>query len=213
VIDMEAQKIDLGKCTHDSPHSVCTCCCLHLAVNNRVWQCVQDLLAAGADPNLMWTQRSRTGLVLSYSPLHECARGPTLGGTDASDSEILPKIVGALVSRGADINQQNELGQTPLQLAAINGRIATVNALLQHSPDLSITADEGNTALHLVVVSDIPKDEQRIAIVQALLAHGADLSAKNQNGKTAGALARRERRSRDVIQAVSGPKKWWEFWK
>jgi ankyrin repeat protein len=53
----------------------------------------------------------------------------------------------ALVDGGADVNQADEFGWTPLMRAALNGRLETVKGLVDAHADLNVKATNGRTAL------------------------------------------------------------------
>ncbi|WP_242443362.1 ankyrin repeat domain-containing protein [Sphingobium sp. LB126] len=89
-------------------------------------------------------------------------------------------MVAPLLAAGADIDAYDERGFTPLILAAYDGHLDTVNALLDHKanackPDVS----QGNTAQMGVAF----KGEDQIAA--RLLQAGCDVNARNRQGQTA----------------------------
>lgn len=113
--------------------------------------------------------------------LFEAAR---LGRTDMIDP---------LVRAGADINAYDDRGFTPIILAAYNGQLATVEALIAHGanacrPD----RDQGNTAQMGVAF----KGED--AIAARLLKAGCDVNARNHAGQTALMMASLFNRTRQV---------------
>jgi ankyrin repeat protein len=50
-------------------------------------------------------------------------------------------LVKALIDHGADVNAQDCIGNTPLHLACISGRLAIVGVLLRANATLSISSD------------------------------------------------------------------------
>lgn len=100
--------------------------------------------------------------------LFEAAR---LGRTDMIDP---------LLKAGADVNAYDDRGFTPLILAAYNGQLATVEALINKGADACRPdRDQGNTAQMGVAF----KGEDGIAA--RLLKAGCDVNARNKAGQTA----------------------------
>ena len=100
--------------------------------------------------------------------LFEAAR---LGRTD---------MIEPLLKAGADINAYDERGFTPVILAAYNGQLATVDALIGKGADACRPdRDQGNSAQMGVAF----KGED--AIAARLLKAGCDVNARNHAGQTA----------------------------
>jgi len=59
-----------------------------------------------------------------------------------------------LLDRGADINELNIMGQTPLHIAAANGRVDIVKELLKRGADYTITDKDGETFFYFVFKED-----------------------------------------------------------
>lgn len=51
-----------------------------------------------------------------------------------------------LIKHGANVNKQNDLGKTPLHLAAEHGKTSVVNLLHNNGADINIRDKNGKTA-------------------------------------------------------------------
>lgn len=89
-------------------------------------------------------------------------------------------MIAPLLEAGADIDAYDPRGFTPLILAAYDGHLDTVNALLDHKADAcKPDASQGNTAQMGVAFKG--NDE----IAARLLKAGCDVNARNRQGQTA----------------------------
>jgi ankyrin repeat protein len=86
--------------------------------------------------------------------------------------------VEALLARGADVNQANGYGGTPLLLAAEKGHLEIVTALLARDANVNQTNQRGDTPLLLAA------EKGHLEIVTALLARDANVNQNNQYGNT-----------------------------
>jgi tankyrase len=95
----------------------------------------------------------------------------------------------ALLKAGADIQQTDKNGVTPLHHAVRFRSPAAVEVLLQAGANPNqLCKRSGSTALHRAVTSTgapstAGKNAQARQIIEILLRHGADPSIKNKNGK------------------------------
>ncbi len=94
-----------------------------------------------------------------------------------------------LIDNGADIYCENNNGETPLHLAAINGNSEIIELLYQaakQKDDLLEAVDKkGNSPLHFAVYSENNTE----AVIKKLIELGADPSTKNFANKTPAGLA------------------------
>ncbi|XP_077294223.1 transient receptor potential channel pyrexia-like [Arctopsyche grandis] len=106
---------------------------LHLAAGCSSLECVESLLKNGnADPNAE-DYNKRT-------PLHAAIR----------ISETTFDIIETLISWGANVNQKDEYGFTPLHLASLDGLSQCVETLIYHGADVTTKAKKGNSALNVI---------------------------------------------------------------
>ena len=106
-------------------------------------------------------------LCLAFSDLHQAARRGDL------------ERVRELLDAGADANQYDELGATPLHDAAWAGHAGVARLLIRHGADVNARHKEaGSTPLHYAVLMN------RREVVDVLLEAGADLRAPFRGGAT-----------------------------
>lgn len=102
------------------------------------------------------------------APIHDAAR--------AGNAQEVGKLIGA--NRNL-VNLQNELGSTPLHIAANGPSTEAIKLLLDKGAAVNAKDNNGSTPLHIAAFSG------RKANVELLLARGADVHAKDSKGKTA----------------------------
>lgn len=97
---------------------------------------VLDLLQSGADPRIS-DKHARTPLHVASTKL-DAAIGKERSSSRCRSFELFV-LVKALVDHGADVNAEDCIGNTPLHLACISGRVAIVGILLRAGANLSPT--------------------------------------------------------------------------
>jgi ankyrin repeat protein len=96
-----------------------------------------------------------------------------------------PETARLLVDSTSDVNVRNEVGQTPLMLAAQAGNVMFAHPLLEVGADASLLDKDGRSVLHWAAIGgDYPE------FVRLLLVSGADPSVCHHGGQTAADYAR-----------------------
>jgi ankyrin repeat protein len=116
---------------------------------------------------------------------------PQLINTMDGDSTLLSlavaqrhlDMVEILISRGANLDMQDNAGHTALIIASYIGRTDIVERLISAGADLNMQDNAGNTALILA------SDRGCTDIVERLISAGADLNKQNSNNGTALVIA------------------------
>ena len=125
---------------------------LMIAISLGRLEIVRTLLGLGADVRAVNTKGNSA---LHYLP---CLKGDSLN------------IVADLIRGGADINQRDNKGYTPLMCAASRGHLETVRTLLELGADIHAVDIAGNSALQAACSQgDFPK------VVAKLVSSGADI--------------------------------------
>ncbi|WP_431902629.1 ankyrin repeat domain-containing protein [Nonomuraea sp. bgisy101] len=133
---------------------------LYRAALNGDLETVDQLLAAGADPNVV-SQGEEEGLPL-------CAA--------AAWDRVA--VAGALLAGGADVNGQEGGGWRALAWAAANGHAETAQALIEAGAEVDAANDDGDTPLTLAA------RRGALGVVRVLLEAGADIEKFDADGDT-----------------------------
>jgi ankyrin repeat protein len=88
------------------------------------------------------------------------------------------EVIEELMKGGANIDEQDNDGNTALMHASILGEVDTVNKLLRYFPNPDIKNNEGDTPLIRVA-----KDGKYVSVAKRLVMETADILIKNNEGK------------------------------
>jgi len=113
-----------------------------------------------------------------WAPLHLMA----LKSENNFRRESIEKIIVLLLAYGADINQQDSKGKTPLFLATEKGNSATVELLLKKGARSDIADNEGNYPLHLAASGESVFSDTIFSLL--IVSNHKLLDAKNHAGFT-----------------------------
>ena len=134
---------------------------LHFAVIGNHPDKVVMLLNQGALINMQDKENGCTPLLLAVKKAH-------------------PKVIDALLERGADVNKSTKFGYTPLIVSAELGLMKVTQKLLKHGANVNaITGDGVKTPLLSALM------KRHISVAKLLLDAGADVYAKNEFGVSA----------------------------
>lgn len=160
---------------------------------------LEYLLENGADPNHKFDE-SKSGylspaltlLVKSYCSSYSCYMD--LQGSGLEDGiekfrqnlEIISKMINAIVSHGADVNQIDELnGFTALQNATDNNCYDVIKILLECGADIDYCNDKHGNIPPILIAMQHARRSQDLSIVNLLLKNGADINKCDDNGNNA----------------------------
>ncbi|WP_036040913.1 ankyrin repeat domain-containing protein [Leptospira alstonii] len=134
---------------------------LSLAVKYHRLEIVRVLMEYHADPNL---SDDKTGL----TPLIHCIL-----------EDFSPETMSALIEGGADLDQRDGNGMSPLHHCMNEGKLEPLRSLLEKGADPNVRDFDGVTCIHLA------KSSQGMSeFTELLLKHGADPIIKDKHGKT-----------------------------
>lgn len=157
----ENRKLNLVKILVEAGANVNDYDALDWAVRRKYQDIVQYLLDNGADADIplivSTTQTLRTVLY----------NAETVG------------IAQLLINAGANVNNRDRCGETPLMEASWQGRLEIVKLLLEHGADIHVKDNDGRTALMYAAWNG------GVEVVKFLLEHGANVYTKDNYGMTA----------------------------
>jgi ankyrin repeat protein len=161
---------------------------LESAIKAPDWLKCQRLLYAGADPNLLLNIVDRTTQNLANQVKTDCDQFFLLAKNPQGDfSEFTrllqsqrPGLLGPGGTRaGFNLNILNEIGQTPLIVAAVSGNLAAVRYLIAAGADLSACDPAGKNALAYAI------ENNQVDVIGSFIAAGMDVNLLDKTGKTA----------------------------
>ena len=92
-------------------------------------------------------------------------------------------IIDLLLSSRAQVDQVNNLGSSPLMIAAVQGRVGPMKMLLEAGAVATLGNQMGLTALHYLLQSAI-EPSRHIQALEDLLEAGSDINAQSTTGET-----------------------------
>jgi ankyrin repeat protein len=210
---------------------------LMYASANGFEEIIDRLVAAGANPNFKdragnnaYDYAAGRGLVETVQYLldrnrakddrHYIEFAQTIRAVYAGDTSLLPAGSGKLTS----VNRLNPDGQAPLHIAAGNGSIELINALIKRGAEVNLANKDEQTPLHWAAWNNQPESAEALlvegacvfqgeaagnnalmlaaqsgskSVAEVLLKYGAEKGIANKQGKTA-AMQAEDRGFRDL---------------
>lgn len=147
---------------------------LMLAAQADLVESVEALLEVGAKSNVNTKDKEgNTALIHAFYSFYYT--------TDHSVAHPSPVIVKALIAGGANVNDVNSSGQTPLMLAAQVNSLEAVKILLAAGASVEAKDKKGKTVL---MYDSLYSYSPSIEIFKTLMAAKADVNATDENGQT-----------------------------
>jgi ankyrin repeat protein len=146
----------------------------------------EALIAAGAkkvDIEEHFAKMPRYGSEVRVPLLHEALKGiPRMwGDVEAADSDeggLRREWIKLLLANGADPDERDEKGNTPLHAAILLGNEEAAGLFIAHGADVNARNESRIAALHYAA------NGGQMGIVTELLAKGADVNARDNHGDT-----------------------------
>ena len=113
----------------------------------------------------------------------------------------LTGLVTTLLKLGSKVDEVGRYGSTALINACHSRHLATVNVLLAHGADPNIKNDDGEVALHQVIMW-CPEE---VVLMEALIKAGADVSIRDGKGRTLLQVCRERRTQYEVPNSSRSP--------
>ncbi|MCL4361713.1 ankyrin repeat domain-containing protein [Candidatus Dependentiae bacterium] len=110
------------------------------------------------------------------------------------------EIMEMLISKGAQINSQDNYGMSPLHLALghycerIENSQNVIMKFLDYAPNVNAKDKRGETPLHFAIMHELDA-----CVIEKMLNMGADITVPNRHGKTAYRMAKEEKME-DILQ-------------
>ena len=98
---------------------------------------------------------------------------------EAVSSNDLRRVI-QLIGEGANVNEKNRDGETPLQLAAMSNCVDIAGVLIQSGADLKARDRKGWTALHMATASS----QYTAPVAELLIMKGANVNTQSSDNST-----------------------------
>jgi ankyrin repeat protein len=167
---------------------------------------VRALLAAGADPNPHPSEPAPLRMAVDSGDI-ETVRAVLDAGAPASSAGVLTAasytglipIAKQLLSKGANLEGEDEVGATPLIAAARHGHDDMLDFLLASGAKVDGRSRHGTTALHAAALN------AQLGATERLLRAGASANAKSRDGMTPLHFTRSPRVVTALLRAGADP--------
>lgn len=83
-----------------------------------------------------------------------------------------------IIAQGADVNEKNDAGETPLYIAAWTGNLEVAEILIEAGADVNVRDIYGDTPLMAAA------DQSNAQMIEKLISLGADVTVRNSDGST-----------------------------
>lgn len=103
---------------------------------------------------------------------------------------IKPTIVKFLVSKGANVNQPMNDGDTPMHMAGYSACVGGMKLLLSHGAEINVVNMYGKTPLHVLLEKKALPTDLKLTAVKYLLCKSASPTLKDNDGHDAVYLAK-----------------------
>ncbi|KAF5027130.1 hypothetical protein F66182_756 [Fusarium sp. NRRL 66182] len=179
-----------------------------LAFSNGHTEILEILLDAGADSN-SYDATGSSLLCLATSTINEVAvrllleNGAYVDAADALGRRPLhfaarltgsETIMKELIRYGADIDAQDEYGDTCLMTVASHANLREIDLLIKNGADVNARNHAGQTCLHRVLENRV----DTFRAVQVFIDNGVDIHARDHQGNTCLMAAARFATSREI---------------
>ena len=148
----------------------------HASVSGNIGL-INSLLKSGVKVD----SKTKSGITALMAAASQTAYYLCCNRDDDYPEKLAVEGIKALIKAGANVNEQDQYGDTALKIAAGRGRSETVKTLINARANVNIQSLDGKTALISAASSRNPNPE----IIIALLNAGAKTNFKDSNGKRA----------------------------
>ena len=110
-----------------------------------------------------------------------------------------PKPLRLLISKFIEVNQRNDIGETPLHLACLHGNKQSAKILLSNFAEINARDLSGNTPMMHLASRKIPD----VDFIRFLLSERADLKMENLNQQKAWDIAKSVKSKQKIVDILN----------